>query len=148
MATKPTDSAEDNPIPYDMLTFRDWAHRIQQQLDQMSEKISNAIAMAQAASMRAAYCSWKIPNPEQEHEKAPSAPALPDSNGFWRDKDGDIWAYDGDEDNIPVLLFDPRCSKVWNLSMNKPYSWSIVNYYAPFTKIDNPFTTGNNHANR
>ena len=70
---------------------------------------------------------------------------LPDSNGFWRDINDNIWAYDGNTSNPPILIYD---STQQRLSDNYNNTWAALKCFAPFTKINNPFTTGNNHASR
>lgn len=130
MEAEHTDNAEDDAFPYDMHTFREWANGIRQQINQMKEQISKL-----------------------EHELESTTPAtpdshqLPDSNGFWRDNEGDIWAYDGNRDHKPLYLFDSKLQAVCDYQTEEdPFPWNIIKLYAPFTKISNPFTTGDNHA--
>lgn len=73
---------------------------------------------------------------------------MPDSNGFWRDIDGDIWAYDGNPDHKPICLFDNALQIVCDRKPDDTYSWGLIKRYAPFTKISNPFIEREDHANR
>ena len=128
MESEHTDNMEDDPFQYDIYTFCEWVTSVRQQIDQIKEQISKL---------------------EHDQEKTPitqSAPQLPDSNGFWRDADGDIWAYDGDPDNPPRLIFSTGLQEVIETTANSTVSCSYLEDYAPFTKIDNPFTAGDNHA--
>lgn len=148
MVTKQTDSDEDETIPYDAPTFRVWANSIQKQLDQMQEQISHATAVAQEASMHANTCWKHISKLEREHENTTTAHPLPDSNGFWRDNDGDIWSYDGDPDNPPQFIFTTASQEVCETPTDSTTTWADLEDYAPYTKISNPFPTGDNHADR
>ena len=78
---------------------------------------------------------------ESAEDDTTSSPQLPDSNGFWRDVDGDIWAYDGNTDHPPFYLFDNELQRVYN----NQFPW-VLTPYAPFTKISNPFPEGDHHA--
>ena len=71
---------------------------------------------------------------------------MPDSNGFWRDVDGDIWAYSGNPDHRPFLLFYNELQEVCDNQPDDPSTWELIKIYAPFTKISNPFPAGGNHA--
>ena len=71
---------------------------------------------------------------------------LPDSNGFWRDVDGDIWAYDGDPDHQPIYLFNNALQEVCDTQPDYQFTWGIIAFSAPFTKISNPFPEGDHHA--
>ena len=71
---------------------------------------------------------------------------LPDSNGFWRDNKGDIWAYDGDPDHQPLYLFNNERQRVCDYQPDDPFPLELIQYYAPFTKINNPFPEGGHHA--
>ena len=64
---------------------------------------------------------------------------LPDSNGFWRDTDGDIWAYDGNPDHQPFILFSNELQEVLDIQPDDQFIWELIKIYAPFTKISNPF---------
>ena len=110
----------------------------------VASKETNVVA--QAVFLLANICGEIISKLEREREKVPAEPQLPDSNGFWRDKDGDIWAYDGNDDNPPIFLFDAESHRVTDICENPTQSWSDIEFYSPFTKIDNPFTTGNDNA--
>ena len=134
MATKPTDSDEDETIPYDTRTFRVWANGIQRQIDQTNEQIN--------------YCAARISELELEPDDTASSQQLPDSNGFWRDNDGEIWSYDGDPDNPPRFIFSTAFQEVCKTPADSTANWEALEDHAPFTKISNPFTKGNNHADR
>lgn len=129
MESEHTDNMEDDAFPYDMYTFREWVTSVRQQFDQIKEQIS------------------KLEHDQEATPITQATPQLPDSNGFWRDKDGDIWAYDGNDDNPPIFLFDSELNEIYGLYKNLGTSWTGLIAFAPFAKVDNPFNTGNNHAN-
>ena len=134
MTAKPTDSGEDeDKTPCDMIAFRERAKQPKQQTSQLKEQASIAYATAQTVSTHADECTSRIS-------------PLPDSNGFWRDHDGDIWAYDGDPDNPPRFIFSTAFQEVCENPADITENWADLEDYAPFTKISNPFTTGKNHA--
>lgn len=156
MEAEQTDNAEDDAFPYDMHTFREWVNSVRQQFDQMKDEVSNAYATAQAANMlantheEAISKLWRAhdENATPSHEQTPKSPQLPDSNGFWRDNEGEIWAYDGDPDNPPRFIFSTTFQEVCETPADSTANWAFIEDYAPFTKISNPFTTGKNHADR
>lgn len=149
MTANLTDSTEDeDKIPYDMSTFRDWAKQLKQQISQMKEQVSNACATAQSATMHVNECTSRISELERKLDKNTTSAPLPDSNGFWRDYDGDIWAYDGDPGNPPRLIFVTALQEVCETTTDSAETWAALEDYAPFTKIRNPFTIGDNHADR
>ena len=129
MEAEHTDSAEADAFPYDMHTFRELATSIRQQIHQMNERISKLEHEREATT-----------------QTTQSPPCLPDSNGFWRDKNGDIWAYDGNPDHQPIFLFDNDLQEVCDNQPKDPFTWEIIKLYAPFTKISNPFPEGDHHA--
>ena len=146
MEAEHTDNTEDYAVPYDMHTFREWVIGIRQQIDQMKEQISNTYATARSANMGVSGCERRISKLEDEREATTQATqattSLPDSNGFWRDAEGDIWAYDGNPDHHPIYLFDNDLQEVCDNQPHDPFPWEIIKLYAPFTKIRNPFPTG------
>lgn len=149
MTAKPADSGEDeDKIPYDMSTFRDWAKQLNQQISQMKEQVSIACATAQTASTHANECTSRISELERKLDKNTTRAELPDSNGFWRDNKGDIWAYDGDPDNPPRFIFSTAFQEVCETPADTTANWAALEDYAPFTKIRDPFTIGDNHADR
>ena len=129
MESEHTDNAADDAFPYDMQTFREWVKSVRQQFDQMKEQISKL-----------------------EHERESTTPStqashqLPDSNGFWRDVDGDIWEYDGNPDHPPRFIFSTTLQEVCETPMDITATWATLEDYAPFTKIDNPFIEREDHA--
>ena len=150
MEAEHTDNAEDDAFPHDMHTFREWVNSIRQQIDQMKEAISDTYDIAHAANMLANTCESGITKLMRERE--PTTPAtpdsrqLPDSNGFWRDNEGDIWSYDGNPDHHPIFLFDNELQEVCDNQPNDLLPWEIIALSAPFTKISNPFPEGDHHA--
>lgn len=130
MEAEQTDNAEDDAFPYDMHTFREWVKSIRQQFDQIKEQIS------------------KLEHDQEANPITQSSQQLPDSNGFWRDNDGDIWAYDGDPNNPPRFIFSTAFQEVCETPTDSTANWAALEDYAPFTKISNPFTIGDNHADR
>ena len=146
MTANLTDSTEDeDEIPYDMSTFRDWAKQLKQQISQMKEQVSIAYATAQTVSTHVNECTSRISKLERKLDKNTTRAPLPDSNGFWRDNEGDIWAYDGDPDNPPRLIFITTFQEVCETPTDNTANWAFIEDYAPYTKISNPFTTGDNH---
>ena len=153
METEHTDNAEDNAFPYDMHTFREWVNSIRQQINQMKEAISDTYDIAHAANMLANTCESGITKLMRERESTtpatpatPATPSLPDSNGFWRDTEGDIWSYDGNPDHHPSFLFDNEIQEVCETPTDITANWADLEDYAPFTKISNPFHEGDHHA--
>ena len=73
-------------------------------------------------------------------------PQLPDSNGFWRDINDNLWAYDGNPDHQPFILFSNELQEVLDIQPDDPLPWEIIAIFAPFTKISNPFPEGDHHA--
>ena len=134
MAEEQTDNPKDDKIPYDMRIFSVWANSIQRQIDQTNEQIND--------------CAARIHELEPELDNTTSASQLPDSNGFWSDKDGDIWSYDGDPDNPPRFIFSTAFQEICETPTDITATWAALEDCAPFTKISNPFTTGDNHADR
>lgn len=141
------DSAEDeDEITYDMSTFRNWAKNINQQISQMKEKVIIAYATAQTVSTHVNECTSRISELERKLDKNTTRAELPDSNGFWRDNDGDIWAYDGNPDNPPRFIFATAFQEVCKTPTDDTANWEALEAYAPFTKISNPFPEGDHHA--
>ena len=134
MPEEQTDSPKDDKIPYDMRTFRALANGIQRQIDQTNEQIND--------------CAARISELELELDDTTSSPQLPDSNGLWRDDDGDIWTYDGYPDDPPRFIFSTAFQEVCETTTDNTATWESIEEYAPFTKINNPFSTGDNHADR
>ena len=149
MTANLTDGTEDeDKIPYDMSTFRDWTKQLKQQISQMKEQVSIAYATAQTVSTHVNECTSRISELERKLDKNTTSAVLPDSNGFWRDNEGDIWAYDGDPDNPPRFIFSTAFQEVCETPTDSTANWAALEDYAPFTKISNPFTIGDNHADR
>ena len=156
MAEEQTDNPKDDKIPYDTHTFREWATGIQQQIYQIEEKVINACDTAQSATMLANANEEAISKLRRAHDESVTSPQeqppnyhrLPDSNGFWLDNDGDIWSYDGNPDNPPRFIFSTLLQEVCETPTDSTANWAALEDYAPFTKISNPFTKGDNHADR
>ena len=150
MTTSRTYSMEDDDAARSTRIFSDWINGIQRQIDQMNEQISNTYATARYANIGVSGCEERISKLEHEREATTAStqttPCLPDSNGFWRDEDGDIWAYDGNPDHNPIYLFDNGLQIVCDSQPEDPFSWELIKLYAPFTKISNPFPEGDHHA--
>lgn len=119
-------------------TFRDRLDNIQKQIDSMGKQISNAISIAKTAENIVA----RVSTLEEETQLTSNARRIPDSEGFWRDIDGDIWVRD-------VVGTTRLISKGYKQDDNEIYDQSLhfsTNGSEPFVKIDNPFIQGEDHA--
>ena len=110
---------------------------IQKQIDEMKEQVSKALSIVQTAEETIDIIASRVSTLEEETKTSSNARDTPDSEGFWRDTDGDIWACD----NFGNVRLITSCDGPY-YDGNYIYDMSF-NYYAegfgPFTKIDNPF---------
>ena len=126
--------------------FQNKIDDLQNQIDEMRENVSNALIPSTTAQANTYIITHRVSTLEEENKPTSNARRIPDSNGFWRDKDGDIWAYDGEDETPPIILFDSELRKVYGQQANINASWIGLELYAPFTKVDNPFIKGEDHA--
>lgn len=126
-------------------TFREKLEDIQKQIDQMGEKLGNAINVAHTAQMIVNNLTARVLKIEQENS-ATDAHDMPDSEGFWRDSDGDVWVRDT-VGNTLLIAAGHRDSgnEIYGLPSGFN-SDSNIQEYGPYVKIDNPFIQGEDHA--
>ena len=121
---------------------------IQEQIDNAKEHVDDALNDAHNAINAWMDSIYSIAMTRQENTttSTQTTPCLPDSNGFWRDKDGDIWTYDGNPDHQPIYIFNNGRRTVCDTQPEDLFTWELIKPYAPFTKISNPFPEGHHHA--
>ena len=123
---------------------------IQEQIDNAREHVDDALNDAHNAINAWMDAIYDIARTRQENTTTVISRDEPDSEGFWRDIDDDIWACDG-YGNVRLIARghqtdddpDDDHREIYNLS----YDYGKQGY-GPFTKIDNPFIEREDHADR
>ena len=124
-------------------TFRDKLDEIQKQINQMNEKINYSINCAQTCRTTIDGIKDRISKMEQGNNTL-NARDIPDSEGFWRDRDGDVWACDTEGNTLLVAKgHEEGAQEIYNLTRCNDRSLQ----YGPYVKIDNPFIERENNAN-
>ena len=117
---------------------------IQEQIDNAREHVDDALNDARNAINAWMDAIYSIARTRQENTTTVISRDEPDSEGFWSDIDDDIWACDS-YGNVRLIArghhTDDDHREIYDLS----YNYGIQGN-GPFTKIDNPFTTGAHHA--
>lgn len=117
---------------------------IQEQIDNAREHVDNALNDARNALNAWMDAIYSIARTRQENTTTVISRDKPDSEGFWRDIDDDIWACDS-AGNVQLIArshqTDDDHREIYDLSYNYGIQGS-----GPFTKIDNPFLKGEDHA--
>ena len=117
---------------------------IQEQIDKARDHVDDAINDAHNAFNAWMDAIYGIARTRQEKTTTVISRDEPDSEGFWRDIDDDVWVCDH-TGNARLIV---RCYRPYNEG-NDIYDLSY-NYgtegYGPFTKIDNPFIEREDHA--
>ena len=127
-------------------TFHDKLDDIQKQIDRMAEKVSNAINVAHTAQMTADIIASRVSTLEEETKPTPNARDMPDSEGFWRDSDDDVWVRDARGTILLIAAGRERDDEeIYGLPSGFN-SESDLHEYGPYVKIDNPFIQGGDHA--
>jgi hypothetical protein len=142
----PITPRDDNMPEHTRARYRDELDDIQKQIDRMGEKINYSINCVQDCQETIDGIADRVSKMEQDDD-ATNARDIPDSEGFWRDKAGDIWVHDGNPDHDALLLFYTEGKRFYNMPKDNPSLWSTTEGYGPYTKIDNPFIQDENHAN-
>lgn len=132
-------------------TFRDKLDDIQNQIDQMGEQISSALSFAQTAQTTADSIASRVSTLEEETKPESNARDTPDSEGFWRDSDGDVWVRDARGTTLLIAKgYKQGDNELYNLpsgpESNFDFSF-VMHECGPYVKIDNPFIQGEDHAN-
>ena len=117
---------------------------IQEQIDNAREHVDDALNDAHNAINSWMDAIYSIARTRQENTTTVISRDEPDSEGFWRDIDDDIWACDSDG-NVRLIAIghqtDDDHREIYDLS----YNYGIQGN-GPFTKIDNPFIEREDHA--
>ena len=125
-------------------TFRETPDDIQEQIDNAREHVDAAINAVNTAINALIDAIYDIARTRQETTTTVISRDKPDSEGFWRDTDGDIWACD-QYGNVRLIArghqTDDDHMEIYNLS----HDYGIYGS-GPFIKIDNPFIKRADHA--
>ena len=117
---------------------------IQEQIDNAREHVDDALNDARNALNAWMDAIYSIARTRQENTTTVISHDKPDSEGFWRDIDDDIWACDH-SGQVRLIArghqTDDDHREIYDLS----YNYGIQGC-GPFTKIDNPFLKGEDHA--
>lgn len=117
---------------------------IQKQIDEMKEQVSNALSIVQTAEATIDIIASRVSTLEEKTKTRSNARDTPDSEGFWRDIDDDIWACDS-YGNVRLIAIGQQTDDDYREIYNLSYNYGIQGN-GPFTKIDNPFLKGEDHA--
>ena len=122
--------------------FRNKLDEIQKQINRMSEKINYSINCAQTCQTTIDSIEDRVSKMEQE-DNNPNAREMPNSEGFWRDSDGDVWVRDAEGNTLLIAKSHKEDGhEIYNL----PRGNNRVLQYGPYVKIDNPFIERENNA--
>ena len=126
--------------------FHDKLDDIQKQIDSMGDKLSNALNVAHTAQMTADSIASHVSTLEEETKHTPKIHDMPDSEGFWRDSDGDIWVCDI-AGNMRLIAKGNKDGddEIYNQSTDFSSDCSL-HQYGPYVKLANPFIQGGDHA--
>ena len=117
---------------------------IKEQIDNAREHADVAISAANTAINALIDAIYDISRTLYENTTAVISRDEPDSEGFWRDIDDDIWVCDHTGNFRPIVKghqTDDDHMEIYDLSYN--YG---IHGNGPFTKIDNPFIKREDHA--
>lgn len=119
---------------------------LQNQIDEMREHVSNALIPSTTAQANTYIITHRISTLEKENKPTSNAREIPDSEGFWRDIDGDIWVFDA-EGTMRLISKGHKQddNEIYNQSLNFSSDFNM-RILGPYTKIDNPFLQGEDHA--
>ena len=124
--------------------FQNKIDDLQDQIDEMREHVSNALIPSTTAQANTYIITHRISTLEKENKPTSNAREIPDSEGFWRDIDDDIWACDG-VGNVRLIAFGHKTDDDYREIYDLSYNYGIQGS-GPFTKIDNPFLQSEDHA--
>lgn len=116
---------------------------IQEQIDNAREHVDDALNDAHNAINAWMDAIYSIARTRQENTTTVISRDEPDSKGFWRDIDDDIWACDRDG-NVRLITKVHKTDDD-NIIYDLSYNYGIQGN-GPFTKIDNPFIEREDHA--
>lgn len=137
MPATPNDASMPDHTPD---TFHDRLNDIQKQIDEMKEQVSNALSIAQTAEAAIDIIASRVSTLEEKTKTSSNARNTPDSEGFWRDIDADVWACDHTGNVRLIARGHMRYDDDYEI-YNQSYNLSTEGF-GPFTKIDNPFLKG------
>ena len=128
-------------------TFDDRLDDIQNQIDQLKEQVSNTLGPSTTAPANTYIISHRFPTLEEENKPTSNAIYMPDSEGFWRDNDGDVWVRDiAGTMRLIAKSHKQGDNEIYDQSCNFFSSDFNMRILGPFVKIDNPFLQGEDHA--
>lgn len=141
VTSKETDMSSHTPD-----TFHDKLDDLQKQINEMKEHVSNALSIAQTAEDAIDIIASRVSTLEEENKTPSNARPVPDSEGFWRDSDGDVWVRDvfGNTRLITQSHKD-SAGEIYNQSL-KPSTDFAMHKCGPYVKLDNPFIQDEAHA--
>ena len=116
---------------------------IREQIDNAREHVDDTLNDAHNAINALIDAIYSNAWTRQENTTTMISRDKPDSEGFWRDIDGDIWACDS-YGNVQLIASGHQTDdehEIYNLSYNY-----CIQGNRPFTKIDNPFLKREDHA--
>ena len=117
---------------------------IQEQIDNAREHVDDALNDAHNAINAWMDAIYGIARTRQENTTTVISRDKPDSEGFWRDIDDDIWACDSDG-NVRLIAVGHPTNDEYGEICDLSYDYGIQGN-GPFTKIDNPFIEREDHA--
>ena len=118
---------------------------IKKQIDNSLEHADAAIREANTAINELINAIYDITRTRKENATTLIERDEPDSEGFWRDIDDDIWVRDRDG-NVRLIARGYRPYKDDNMEIYDLSFTYGTKGYGPFTKINNPFTEREDHA--
>ena len=119
---------------------------IQKQIDNARYHVDEALNDAHNAINAWMDAIYGIARTRQENTTTATATARdePDSEGFWRDIDGDIWVCDHGG-NVRLIAAGRQTNYDRGGIYDLSYDYGTQGN-GPFTKIDNPFIEREDHA--
>ena len=117
---------------------------IQEQIDNARDQVDDALNDARNALNAWMDTIYSIARTRQENTTTVISRDEPDSEGFWRDIDDDVWVCDH-TGNVRLIARGHRLYDDDYDIYTQSYNFSTEGC-GPFTKIDNPFLKGEDHA--
>ena len=125
--------------------FRDELDEIQKQINRMDEKVNYSINCIQTCQATIDGIADRVSKMEQG-DNATNARDKPDSEGFWRDSDGDVWVRDAEGNTLLIAKGNKHGrQEIYNLPRCND---GVLQECGPYVKIDNPFIKEEDHADR
>lgn len=117
---------------------------IQERIDNARDHVDDALNDAHNAINAWMDAIYGIARTRQENTTPVTARDEPDSEGFWRDIDDDVWVCDY-YGNVQLIARGHRTDDDHREIYNLSYNYGIPGN-GQFTKIDNPFIEREDHA--